>query len=119
MSQTTLEQVIEAARSLPREDQRRLREWLQEQERQDAQEQQREEHLRQEAEKFRQAMNWLDEHRAQYLGQWVALDGDRLISHGADARKVYAEAKAAGLQAPFVELVTEEEKLPFCGGWLP
>ncbi|HXG68930.1 MAG TPA: DUF5678 domain-containing protein [Blastocatellia bacterium] len=116
---TTLEQVIEAARALPPEDQRRLREWLQEQERQAAENQQRQEAVRQEVEKFHKAMKWIEENRAQYLGQWVALDGDRLISHGPDARQVHNEAKAAGIKIPFVERVTEEDNLPFCGGWLP
>jgi len=53
MNQTTLEQVIEAAHSSPRDDRRRLREW--------PQEQQCQEHLRQEAEKFRQAMKTKEE----------------------------------------------------------
>jgi len=37
---TTLKQMIEAASALPPEDRRRLRQWLQEQERQDAIQQQ-------------------------------------------------------------------------------
>lgn len=113
---TTLEQVIEAARGLPRDDRRRLREWLQEQERRDTENQQRQEAVREEMEKFHKAMKWIDENRAQYLGQWVALDGDRLISHGTDARQVHNEAKAAGIKVPFVERVIEEQE-PFYAGW--
>ena len=33
----------------------------------------------------------------------VALDGDRLIAHGTQAREVYAAARAAGIKSPFVE----------------
>ena len=34
---------------------------------------------------------WIEAHRDEYLGQWVALDGDRLIAHGSDAKKVYGK----------------------------
>ena len=97
MANATLEQLIEAARALPSDERRRLREWLEEQER------------------FQKALGWIKEHRAEYLGQWVVLDGDRLISHGRDARKVYDEALVAGIRTPFLKRIIEEE-LPF-GGW--
>ena len=116
---TTLEQIIEAARALPPEDRRRLREWIEDQERKAAESQQRQYALTRQTERFQKAMKWIDENRARYLGQWVALDGDQLICHGADARQVHNEAKAAGIKVPFVELVTEEDNSPFCGGWLP
>jgi hypothetical protein len=116
---TTLEQVMEAARALPIEERRLLRQWLEEQEREPEQWRQREEEVRQQSERFRRAMRWIDENRAQYMGQWVALDGDRLISHGQDARQVHLDAKAAGIESPFVERVMEEDNLPFCGGWMP
>jgi hypothetical protein len=118
MSQTTLEQVLEAVRSLPRDDRRRLYEWLQEQERKDLLEAEREEKLKRDLERFRKTREWLRENRAKYMGQWVALDGDRLISHGTDGLKVHAEAKAAGIETPLLEHIVEEKER-FCGGWLP
>lgn len=63
------------------------------------------------------SLRWLDENRTEYLGEWIALDGNRLIAHGDNAKVVYAAARAAGVRVPFVELVTEIEKAPFCGGW--
>lgn len=121
---TTLKQMIEAARPLPPEDRRRLRQWLQEQEQQDAAPQQPAENAKppqaetveQQIERFRKAMKWIDEHRTEYLGQWVALEGDQLISHGADPLQVHEAAKSAGIVSPFLEQVLEEEKA-FCGGW--
>ena len=41
-------------------------------------------------------------------GQWIALDGDRLITSGSSAKEVYSKAKAEGVEIPFVELVTNE-----------
>lgn len=114
---STLDQIIEAARSLPIEDRRSLMRWLREQERLAAH-LPAEDPVRAQTERFDQAMKWIDEHRAEYLGQWVALVGDRLVSHGPDARKVYLAAKAAGVEVPFVERVREKENLPFMGGWL-
>jgi hypothetical protein len=61
-------------------------------------------------------MEWLKEHHHEYLEQWVALDGDRLIAHGKQAREVYAAARAAGLKSPFVEFISAPNDPPF-GGW--
>ncbi len=47
-------------------------------------------------------MQWLAEHEAEYAGQWLALDGDCLLSHGEDPHKVRAEARAMGVETPFV-----------------
>lgn len=59
---------------------------------------------------------WLKEHRHEYIGQWIALDGDRLISHGTNAREVYESAREAGVQVPFVTHIDPPDQLPF-GGW--
>jgi hypothetical protein len=69
------------------------------------------------AEKFHLALRWLEEHRQAYLGQWVCLDGETLVSNGEDARQVYKEAKAKGVAVPFIQQVREEDDTPFWGGW--
>ena len=61
-------------------------------------------------------MRWLKEHRSEYAGQWVALDGDRLLSHGTDAHEVFAAARESGVEAPFFAHLEPEDALPF-GGW--
>lgn len=45
---------------------------------------------------------WLEEHRHEYVGEWVAHDGDRLLAHGPDARGVYDEARSLGVPVPAV-----------------
>jgi hypothetical protein len=52
---------------------------------------------------------WLSEHAREYAGQWVALDGDRLIAHGPDARDVYAAADADGAYLPLVTRVEDPD----------
>jgi len=59
---------------------------------------------------------WLKEHRHEYVGQWIALDGARLISHGTNAREVYEAAREAGVKVPFVAHIDPPDPLPF-GGW--
>jgi hypothetical protein len=61
---------------------------------------------------------WIERNRDGYVGQWVALDGDRLLAHGQDARRVYLAAREAGVRAPFLERVTPKEEGAFWGGWL-
>jgi predicted DNA-binding antitoxin AbrB/MazE fold protein len=48
---------------------------------------------------------WLSAHGHEYLGQWVALQGDALLSHGSRARAVRDEARQKGI--PFPLLVTD------------
>jgi hypothetical protein len=61
-------------------------------------------------------MRWLKEHRHEYIGQWVALDGDQLISAGPNARQVSEAAQAAGVKVPFIAQIDPPDELPF-GGW--
>lgn len=61
-------------------------------------------------------MEWLSQHRHEYAGQYVALDGDRLVSHGTDGREVYRQARAAGVKVPFMAHIEPADALPF-GGW--
>lgn len=74
------------------------------------------EKLQAELEKYHLAKKWINEHRDEYLGQWVALDGDRLIGHGFNARELHLKAKSEGIEIPFVEQVNEEPKF-FYAGW--
>ncbi len=61
-------------------------------------------------------MRWLSEHEAEYAGQWLALDGDRLVSRGEDMKAVFAEAEAQGVGNPFMAYAESNE--PAMGGWL-
>lgn len=59
---------------------------------------------------------WVDAHRDEYIGQWIALEGDRLITHGKDSRAVYLAAREAGIEVPFMAHVDPVEE-PSMGGW--
>ena len=61
-------------------------------------------------------LHWLQAHQQEFVGQWVALDGDRLVSHGTNAREVSAAARAAGVAVPFIIQIDPPDELPF-GGW--
>jgi hypothetical protein len=64
------------------------------------------------------AMRWIEEHRAEYVGQWVAMDADRLLAHGEQARAVAEEARRLGVAVPFLHRVTAGEDGAVWGGWL-
>jgi predicted DNA-binding antitoxin AbrB/MazE fold protein len=55
---------------------------------------------------------WLKAHGQEYSGQWVALNGEELLSHGSDARKVRDEARAKGVQTPLMFHIPDEPDLP-------
>ena len=63
-----------------------------------------------------QELRWLREHRAEYASHWVALDGERLIASGTDAREVFTAARRSGVTRPLVVQVEPPDALPF-GGW--
>lgn len=111
--QTTIEQIIEGVKKLPFEDLNRLREVIDEETSHKQKEKQI--NLEERISKFKKAEKWLAENSEKYMNQWVCLEGDKLIAHGTDALKVDRQAKAAGIEAPFLEHIVEE-KYPF-GGW--
>jgi hypothetical protein len=104
----TFEEILEAARKLPVEEQRRLRAAL------DALDTNGGTRLGHRTKEVERA--WIDAHRDEYLGQWVALDGDNLIAHGTDPRGVYEEARAQGITAPYLVHVTPKAKA-YVEGW--
>jgi len=59
---------------------------------------------------------WLAEHRSEYSGQYVALDGNKLISHGSNGREVLAKARELGAKRPYIVHIEEDNGSSF-GGW--
>ena len=103
----TLQELIEEARKLSAEEQSRLRAALGSTESKCAAER---------GSTQGREREWIDAHRDEYFGEWVALDGDRLIAHGPDARQVYRDAREKGVIAPYLDRVGPKEEA-FMGGW--
>jgi hypothetical protein len=115
MTSSTFEQALAVVQSLPLEDKQRLRQWLTEEELKLAG-QNGADAIASSLHRERE-MRWLAEHEAEYAGQWLALDGDCLLSHGEDPHKVRAEARAMGVESPFVVFAENPDEF-FTGGWL-
>ena len=64
----------------------------------------------------REEFQWLSKESGPYAGQWVALDGSRLIAHGDELANVSSAARAAGVDRPLLTHLPPEGELPF-GGW--
>jgi hypothetical protein len=114
MENTTFEQAKEVVQALLPEDRQRLRQWLVEEER--LQNGSAASGEPKPMPDFEREQRWLSEHQREYVGQWVALDGDRLLSHGEDLNKVFDEAQAQGVKAPFTAFI-EDPNQPWMGGW--
>ena len=52
---------------------------------------------------------WLELHREEFMGQWVALDHGTLIASGENGKAVYDRARAAGVDCPLLLHLTPEE----------
>ncbi len=114
MTDVTFEQALAVVQSLPFEDKQRLLQWLSNEERKRASQND----LPAAATLSREMeMQWLRENEALYAGQWLALDGARLLSHGADPHQVRAEARAQGVESPFVVFAENPDEFS-TGGWL-
>jgi predicted DNA-binding antitoxin AbrB/MazE fold protein len=59
-----------------------------------------------------QEQEWLRAHGQEYSGQWVALNGEELLSHGSDARGVRDAARAKGVQTPLMVHIPDEANSP-------
>ncbi len=60
---------------------------------------------------------WLKENRHKYLGQWIVLDGSKLIGAGNDPIPFVKKARREGVQIPFIKYISEDDLEPFTGGW--
>ena len=108
MASPDVERIIEELRRLAPDEKRRVREVLDREDRLGVQASDRSIDLSCE-------LRWIEKHRSEYAGLWVAVRGDRLLSSGPDGRKVYEAARAAGDERPFVTRVEPADELPFAG----
>lgn len=112
----TIEKVIEIVRQLPPPDREKFFDWAEAEKSKELLEKESKNiEFKEKNDRFRKALKWIEEHKEEFDGQWACLDGDILISHGFDGKKVFEEAKAKGIETPFMERVKAKE-LPF-GGW--
>ena len=110
----SVDQIIKSIAQLPAAEQEKIRQWLEEKGATNREGPDSQAHANRSAKSLR----WLHQNRQKYSGQWVALNGDRLMASGPTAKEVYSKAKAEGIAIPFVEQVTDPEPVPSTGGWL-
>jgi coproporphyrinogen III oxidase len=60
-------------------------------------------------------LEWLKAHREEYAGQYVAMDGEVLVGHGATIGEAHGQAKLKGVRSPFLARVTSENEVLFAG----
>ena len=57
-------------------------------------------------------MAWLKAHREEYAGQYVALDGNRLVGSGSTIREATDEARRQGIDHPFLTHISSANDAP-------
>ena len=62
-----------------------------------------------------QEWQWLAEHGSAYAGQWVALDGNRLVAFGTTFKDVLQAARQAGTPDALLVRAEASDALPFAG----
>lgn len=110
----SVDEIIKSIEELPAAERERIRRWLEDKRAANGERRALQAHENRSAKSLRR----LDENREKYSGQWVALNGNRLLASGPTAKEVYSKAKAEGVEIPFVELVTDPEPVPSIGGCL-
>lgn len=123
----TLEQIIEEAKKLPVEEQRRLRaaletidsNWEAQSANQEppAQKLQSVHNNNGDDEIRHRRLEWLKSHREEHGGQYVALDGDQLLAVGPNYRIAREKALAAGKPKAFVTYLSKPDEIAEMGGW--
>ena len=48
-----------------------------------------------------------------FAGEWVVVEGERVVSHGTDAGAAVASARAEGVPVPYVFFVELDEEVDF------
>lgn len=106
----SLTEILREAANLPIAEQRKIVETLQNNLREQSQT------ADDNAETRRKRLEWLKANREKYAGNYVALDGVRLVGHAPTIREAHEQAKSNGVENPFlVRLESEETVLP--AGW--
>jgi hypothetical protein len=62
-------------------------------------------------------VKWFLHPDPQFVGKWVVRDGSQVVVSGPSAKAVYEQAKARGIESPFVAYISARRNEPF-GGWL-
>lgn len=58
---------------------------------------------------------WSEAHKQEYAGQWVALEGDRLVAASAIQQEVFDALKTAMANRPLIHRIPSPDDLPYVG----
>lgn len=112
--QVNLEQAKQVVLQLPSEEFEKFDEWYEAEKQKKSKNEAKENLKKHQVERYKKARKWLDENSAEYMNQWVCLNGDELIAHGSDALEVHRKAKQIGIVTPFVHHIVPVVDM---GGW--
>ena len=95
----TVENAIEIIRQLPPPEREKVRDWIDEENQKEQTETEaKKAELERKNEKFKRALQWIEEHKEEYDGQFVFLEGDELIAHGTNPKTFTKRREAKELK---------------------
>ncbi|MFN0112206.1 MAG: DUF5678 domain-containing protein [Blastocatellia bacterium] len=60
-------------------------------------------------------LEWVEQHKHEYPGQWVALDGNRLVAASSNRIEISDAVKADGAKLPLILRIPSPDDLPYIG----
>jgi hypothetical protein len=60
-------------------------------------------------------LEWIKSHKHEYAGQWVALEGDRLVVASPNRLDISTALKTAGAKRPLIHRISSPDDLPYVG----
>ena len=60
-------------------------------------------------------LQWIADHMHEYPGEWVALDGNRLVAHSKNHEELWAAVDADGAYLPLIDRMPDPNDPPFAG----
>jgi hypothetical protein len=66
----------------------------------------------------RAEMDWVSHPDLQYVGQWVVLEGSKVVASDPDGKALYQAVRDRGIESPFMFYVAPPNPTPFVGGWI-
>lgn len=109
--ETTFEQAVEVVRGLSADDLERLEEWIERKKAGESEEENNKQDI------YRRRMEWLKANREKYGGQYIVLDGDRLLGVAPSYPEGRKIAESYGVPDAFVNYLSRPDEEGFMGGW--
>lgn len=115
MSTITVENILQQIVQLPPAEQRRLAHLMEEQQAKPGKAPLDKRVPAQPVVDLTREWQWIEDHKDEYAGQWVALEGDRLVAASSVQQEVFDMLKTANAKRPLIHRISSPNDLTWIG----